>query len=93
MSVLRICAWTYAEAATGLLEGGADVLMVETIFDTLNCKAALVAIDDVFTELGFRVPVMISGTITDASGRTLVRTNRCCILELGATCKTCLHWP
>jgi 5-methyltetrahydrofolate--homocysteine methyltransferase len=45
--------------------------MVETIFDTLNCKAALIAIDDVFTELGYRVPVMISGTITDASGRTL----------------------
>ena len=62
---------TYAEAVIGLMEGGADVLMVETVFDTLNCKAALVAIDDVFTELGFRVPVMISGTITDASGRTL----------------------
>ncbi|MGB5486350.1 MAG: methionine synthase [Lysobacterales bacterium] len=62
---------TYAEAALGLIEGGSDVLMVETVFDTLNCKAALVAIDDVFTELGYRVPVMISGTITDASGRTL----------------------
>jgi 5-methyltetrahydrofolate--homocysteine methyltransferase len=62
---------SYAEATLGLLEGGADVLMVETIFDTLNCKAALVAIDDVFTGLGWRVPVMISGTITDASGRTL----------------------
>ena len=62
---------SYAEAAIGLVEGGADILMVETVFDTLNCKAALVAIDDVFTELGYRVPVMISGTITDASGRTL----------------------
>jgi len=62
---------TYAEATTGLLEGGSDILMVETVFDTLNCKAALVAMDDVFTELGYRVPVMISGTITDASGRTL----------------------
>lgn len=61
----------YAEATSGLLEGGSDVLMVETVFDTLNCKAALIAIDDVFTELGYRVPVMISGTITDASGRTL----------------------
>jgi 5-methyltetrahydrofolate--homocysteine methyltransferase len=61
----------YAEAVTGLVEGGADALMVETVFDTLNCKAALIAIDDVFNELGFRVPVMISGTITDASGRTL----------------------
>jgi 5-methyltetrahydrofolate--homocysteine methyltransferase len=62
---------TYSEAVTGLLEGGADLLMVETVFDTLNCKAALVAIDDVFSALGRRVPVMISGTITDASGRTL----------------------
>ena len=62
---------SYAEAVTGLVEGGSDLLMVETIFDTLNCKAALVAIDDVFTNFGFRLPVMISGTITDASGRTL----------------------
>ena len=62
---------SYADAVRGLLEGGSDILMVETVFDTLNCKAALVAIDDVFTELGLRVPVMISGTITDASGRTL----------------------
>lgn len=62
---------SYAEAVTGLIEGGADLLMVETIFDTLNCKAALVAIDDVFTGFGYRLPVMISGTITDASGRTL----------------------
>jgi len=62
---------TYAEAASGLVEGGSDILMLETVFDTLNCKAALVAIDDVFSELGYRVPVMISGTITDASGRTL----------------------
>ncbi len=62
---------TYAEAVAGLIEGGADILMVETVFDTLNCKAALIAIDDVFTGLGHRLPVMISGTITDASGRTL----------------------
>jgi 5-methyltetrahydrofolate--homocysteine methyltransferase len=61
----------YREAARGLVEGGADVLMVETIFDTLNAKAALFAIDDVFAEVGGRLPVMISGTITDASGRTL----------------------
>jgi 5-methyltetrahydrofolate--homocysteine methyltransferase len=61
----------YREAARGLIEGGADVLMVETIFDTLNAKAALFAIDDVFAEVGGRLPVMISGTITDASGRTL----------------------
>ncbi len=61
----------YAEQARGLLDGGADVLLVETIFDTLNAKAALVAIDDVFAEKGTRVPVMISVTITDRSGRTL----------------------
>jgi 5-methyltetrahydrofolate--homocysteine methyltransferase len=61
----------YREATHGLIEGGADVLMVETVFDTLNAKAALFAIDDVFEELGVRLPVLISGTITDASGRTL----------------------
>ena len=61
----------YHEAAAGLLDGGADLLLVETIFDTLNCKAALFAIEQVFQERGERVPVMISGTITDASGRTL----------------------
>ncbi|PWV61642.1 methionine synthase [Plasticicumulans acidivorans] len=65
---LRGC---YVEAARALLEGGADILMVETIFDTLNAKAALFAIEELFDELGYRVPVMISGTITDASGRTL----------------------
>jgi 5-methyltetrahydrofolate--homocysteine methyltransferase len=62
---------TYREAAAGLIEGGADVLMVETIFDTLNAKAALFALDDAFADAGGRLPVMISGTITDASGRTL----------------------
>jgi 5-methyltetrahydrofolate--homocysteine methyltransferase len=61
----------YREAAAALLEGGADLLMVETIFDTLNAKAALFAIEEVFDAVGHRVPVMISGTITDASGRTL----------------------
>jgi len=61
----------YTEQARGLLDGGADLLIIETIFDTLNAKAALFAIDDVFAELGARLPVMVSGTITDASGRTL----------------------
>ena len=61
----------YREAARALIEGGADVLMVETVFDTLNAKAALFAIDDVFEAIGARLPVMISGTITDRSGRTL----------------------
>ena len=62
---------TYGEAIRGLLDGGADLLLVETIFDTLNAKAALFAIDAHFESAGFRVPVMVSGTITDASGRTL----------------------
>ena len=61
----------HLQAADGLIDGGADILMVETVFDTLNAKAALFAIDDVFEEIGARLPVMISGTITDASGRTL----------------------
>ena len=62
---------TYREAADGLIDGGADTLMVETIFDTLNAKAALYAIEEVFDARGSRLPIMISGTITDRSGRTL----------------------
>ena len=54
-----------------LIDGGVHILLVETIFDVLNCKAALFAIDSVFEEKGIRLPVMVSGTITDASGRTL----------------------
>jgi 5-methyltetrahydrofolate--homocysteine methyltransferase len=61
----------YADQARGLLDGGADVLLVETIFDTLNAKAALVAIGDVFEAAGRELPVLISVTITDRSGRTL----------------------
>jgi len=61
----------YAEQIRGLVDGGADLLLVETIFDTLNAKAALVAIDDVYDEKGVRLPIMISVTITDQSGRTL----------------------
>ncbi len=61
----------YLEAIDGLVKGGADILMVETIFDTLNAKAALFAIDEYFEANNLRLPVMISGTITDASGRTL----------------------
>ncbi|QXL83762.1 homocysteine S-methyltransferase family protein [Comamonas sp. NLF-1-9] len=61
----------YHEQASGLIEGGADVLMVETIFDTLNAKAALFAIEEVFDETGEVLPLIISGTVTDASGRIL----------------------
>ncbi len=62
---------TYREGARGLIKGGSDVLMIETVFDTLNCKAAIFAIEEVFAELDVRLPVWISGTITDLSGRTL----------------------
>ncbi|HXF94387.1 MAG TPA: methionine synthase [Nitrospiraceae bacterium] len=61
----------YTEQVCGLLDGGVDVLLVETVFDTLNCKAALFAIDRYFERIGRRVPVMVSVTITDRSGRTL----------------------
>jgi 5-methyltetrahydrofolate--homocysteine methyltransferase len=61
----------YGEQAQALLEGGVDLLLVETTFDTLNLKAALFAIEECFAKVGYRVPVMASGTITDASGRTL----------------------
>ena len=61
----------YLEQARALVEGGSDILMVETIFDTLNCKAALFAIDAFFEEVGYTMPIMISGTVTDASGRIL----------------------
>jgi 5-methyltetrahydrofolate--homocysteine methyltransferase len=61
----------YLEQTRALVEGGADILMVETIFDTLNCKAALFAIDTFFEEVGYTMPLMISGTVTDASGRIL----------------------
>ncbi|MCZ4408639.1 homocysteine S-methyltransferase family protein [Cryomorphaceae bacterium 1068] len=61
----------YAQQAKALIEGGVDMLLVETVFDTLNAKAALFAIDEVFDELNLELPIMVSGTITDASGRTL----------------------
>src|SRR6516164_767977 len=61
----------YAEQIRGLIDGGADILLIETIFDTLNAKAALFACFEAFAERGFQMPLMISGTITDRSGRTL----------------------
>jgi 5-methyltetrahydrofolate--homocysteine methyltransferase len=72
----RACTWdemvtAYAEQTRGLLDGGVDIILIETIFDTLNAKAALFAVQQVFDEKGKRLPIMISGTITDASGRTL----------------------
>ena len=61
----------YTDAARGLLLGGVDLLLIETVFDTLNAKAAIYAVQGLFDELGIEVPVIVSGTITDASGRTL----------------------
>ena len=61
----------YVEATRGLIEGGADLILIETIFDTLNAKAAIFAVQQVFEEDSIELPIMISGTITDASGRTL----------------------
>ncbi len=61
----------YTEATKALIDGGADLILIETVFDTLNAKAAIFAVESAFEELGFALPVMISGTITDASGRTL----------------------
>ena len=73
----------YYEQARGLVDGGADVLLVETVFDTLNAKAALFAIERLRAERGVPIPVMVSGTITDASGRTLS----------GQTIRCSLTWP
>lgn len=61
----------YKQQARGLVEGGADIILIETIFDTLNAKAAIFGVEEFFDELGERLPIMISGTITDLSGRTL----------------------
>lgn len=61
----------YAEQINGLVDGGSDIILIETVFDTLNAKAAVFACEQVFAEKGIRLPLMISGTITDLSGRTL----------------------
>jgi len=62
---------SYSEQIKALIDGGVDILLVETVFDTLNAKAALFTISTIFEEVGYELPVMVSGTITDASGRTL----------------------
>ncbi|MDX2235870.1 MAG: homocysteine S-methyltransferase family protein [Hyphomonadaceae bacterium] len=67
----EVVAEAYRQQARGLVEGGADVILIETIFDTLNAKAALYGVEEFFDDLGERLPIMISGTITDLSGRTL----------------------
>ncbi len=65
----------YKQQAEALIDGGVDILLVETIFDTLNAKAALFAIDEIKEERNLDIPIMISGTITDASGQNAFRTN------------------
>ena len=74
----------YGEQLRGLIDGGAEIILIETIFDTLNAKAAIFACEEVFAEKGSRLPVMISGTITDLSGRTLVGSDAHRLLALGA---------
>ena len=85
----------YSEAITGLMDGGADLLLIETVFDTLNAKAALFAAQNVFEQKGRALPIMLSGTITDASGRTLsgqtpeafaVSTEHANLFSLGLNC-------
>ncbi|MDA0194597.1 MAG: homocysteine S-methyltransferase family protein [Bacteroidetes bacterium] len=85
----------YLEQAKGLIDGGADLLLVETIFDTLSAKAALFAIQQVFDERNLNLPIMVSGTITDASGRTLsgqtteaflISMNHVPLLSIGLNC-------
>ena len=84
---------SYYEQTKGLVEGGADVLLVETIFDTLNAKAALFAIDEYFEDSGERLPIMISGTVTDASGRILSGPDRDRLLAQRAPQPAADHRP
>ena len=84
------CATPMREQVRGLLDGGADLLLIETIFDTLNAKAAIYAIAESCAERGVDVPVMISGTITDRSGRTAVGPDAGGVLELGAARRAAL---
>ena len=88
-------ATAYGEQVTALIEGGVDLLLLETVFDTLNAKAALFACEEVFGATGTRVPIILSGTITDASGRTLsgqtpeafaISTEHADLLALGLNC-------
>jgi 5-methyltetrahydrofolate--homocysteine methyltransferase len=80
----------YYEQVEALVEGGSDVLLVETIFDTLNAKAALFAIEEFFEASGERLPLIISGTVTDASGRILSGQT---VTAFGTACATPSPWP
>ncbi len=76
----------YAEAARALIAGGVDIILIETIFDTLNAKAALFAVRGVLDEAGVELPIVVSGTISDASGRTLVGPDHRGVLEFHPAC-------
>jgi Methionine synthase I (cobalamin-dependent), methyltransferase domain len=82
----------YAEQTRGLIDGGAEIILIETIFDTLNAKAAVFGVELVFAEKGVRLPLMISGTITDLSGRTC-RARRHRLLAFAAPCPALHHRP
>ena len=85
----------YKEQTRGLIDGGADLLLIETVFDTLNAKAALFAVNEQMESMGKNLPIMVSGTITDASGRTLsgqtthaflISTSHIPLLSVGLNC-------
>ena len=80
----------YYEQTKALVEGGSDVILVETIFDTLNAKAALFAVDEYFEASGERLPLIVSGTVTDASGRILSGQT---VTPFGTACATRNPWP
>ena len=83
----------YAEQLRGLIDGGADLILIETIFDTLNAKAAIFACEEVFAEKGVRLPMMISGTITDLSGPHPLRPDPDRLLALGPPRPAVHHRP
>lgn len=81
----------YRDAAAALVEGGVDLLLIETIFDTLNAKAAIFGVEEYFDQIGEQLPLMISGTLTDLSGRNLSGPNDRGLLALGAPCAAFRH--
>ncbi len=78
----------YSEQVRGLIDGGADIILIETIFDTLNAKAAVFATEEVFAEKGIELPIMISGTITDLSGPHPVGADADGVLVFAAPCQS-----
>ena len=82
----------YGKAGLALMRGGVDIILIETIFDTLNAKAAIFGLQKLFDEVGYSVPLMLSVTITDQSGRTTFRSDNRRLLECGSPCKTYCCW-